>query len=165
MSCHVAEHRHARRFPMTEAPAVMSGELTDKQLSYVEYYVGSHNATQAAIKAGYSRDTAYSSGQRLLKNVEVAAAIAEREADIANQLGLTKQRILEALWDAYQRAVAMPDGKQLSVAVKCLELLMRHRSMLRDRHHVEMSANVVYTLDLGAELDAELGDGPGELPM
>jgi hypothetical protein len=113
--------------------------------------------TQAAIKAGYSPDTAYSSGQRLLKNVEVAAAITEREADIANQLGLTKQRILEALWDAYQRALAVPDGRQLSVAVKCLELLLRHRGMLTDRQQVEVAGTVTYTLDLGNDLE------PGDL--
>jgi hypothetical protein len=143
----------------------MRGELTDKQAGFVEYYVASHNATQAAIKAGYSPDTAYSSGQRLLKNVEVAAAITEREADIANQLGLTKQRILEALWDAYQRALAVPDGRQLSVAVKCLELLLRHRGMLTDRQQVEVAGAVVYTLDLGADLDAEAGNESGKLPV
>jgi hypothetical protein len=143
----------------------MTGELTDKQLSFVEYYVASHNATQAAMKAGYSPDTAYAIGHQNLRKLEISAAIAEREDDIANQLGLTKQRILEALWDAHQRALAAPNGRQLSVAVKCLELLLRHRGMLNDRHQIEMSGAVVYTLDLGAELDAELGDGPGELPM
>ena len=44
--------------------------LNDKQkLFYKEYLVDS-NATQAAIRAGYSKKTAYSQGQRLLKHVE-----------------------------------------------------------------------------------------------
>ena len=46
--------------------------LTAKQQAFVEAYCG--NATEAALKAGYSPKTAYSQGQRLLKNDEVKAA-------------------------------------------------------------------------------------------
>lgn len=35
-----------------------SGELTYKQKKFCEYYIVSHNATESAIKAGYSRKTA-----------------------------------------------------------------------------------------------------------
>ena len=45
--------------------------LTPKQKAFCEYYIANHNATQSAIKAGYSEKTAYSQGQRLLKNVEI----------------------------------------------------------------------------------------------
>ena len=45
--------------------------LTPKQQAFCEYYIANHNATQSAIKAGYSEKTAYSQGQRLLKNVEI----------------------------------------------------------------------------------------------
>jgi phage terminase small subunit len=45
---------------------------------FVEAYLQSFNATQAAKAAGYSEKTAYSIGQRLLKNVEVGALIQER---------------------------------------------------------------------------------------
>jgi len=43
----------------------------------VEYVGNKFNATEAAKRAGYSEKTAYSQGQRLLKNVEVKAGIAE----------------------------------------------------------------------------------------
>jgi hypothetical protein len=38
--------------------------------------------------------------------------------------------------------------------------------MLHDRQHIELSGDVVYTLDLGNDLDPEdePGDEPGELP-
>ena len=61
----------------------MTGEgadkkLTNKQRVFVEEYLRDFNATQAAIRAGYSKRTAYSIGQRLLKNVEVNGAIQQR---------------------------------------------------------------------------------------
>lgn len=39
--------------------------LTPKQQAFCDNYIVSHNATDAAIKAGYSSKTAYSQGQRL----------------------------------------------------------------------------------------------------
>lgn len=54
------------------------GELTTKQRLFVEAYLANPNATEAAKAAGYSEKTAYSQGQRLLKNVEIAAALKER---------------------------------------------------------------------------------------
>lgn len=44
--------------------------LSLKQQKFCEFYVQSGNATEAAKRAGYSEKTAYSIGQRLLKNVE-----------------------------------------------------------------------------------------------
>jgi phage terminase small subunit len=51
--------------------------VTPKQKRFVAAYEG--NATEAALKAGYSKKTAYAQGQRMLKNVEVKAAIKARE--------------------------------------------------------------------------------------
>ncbi len=44
--------------------------LSLKQQKFCEYYVEFGNATEAAKRAGYSVKTAYSQGQRMLKNVE-----------------------------------------------------------------------------------------------
>jgi phage terminase small subunit len=49
--------------------------LNDAQAAFVREYLKCFNATQSAIRAGYSEKTAYSQGQRLLKHVEVSAAI------------------------------------------------------------------------------------------
>ena len=53
--------------------------LTQKQQAFIECYTG--NATEAAKLAGYSEATAYSIGQRLLKQPKVAAAIRARDAE------------------------------------------------------------------------------------
>jgi phage terminase small subunit len=50
-----------------------------KRVRFCAEYLIDLNATQAAIRAGYSVKTAYSQGQRLLKNAEVAAALAEAQ--------------------------------------------------------------------------------------
>lgn len=56
--------------------------LSNKQQVFVNAYLRTFNATKAAKEAGYSEDTAYSQGARLLKHVEIANAIRARmEAD------------------------------------------------------------------------------------
>lgn len=71
--------------------------LTPKQAAFVREYLVDLNATQAAIRAGYSEKTAYSQGQRLLKNVEVQAAIAEAQAQRAKRTEVTADRVVEEL--------------------------------------------------------------------
>lgn len=56
----------------------MSAKLTYRQGLFVEHYLQNPNATDAAIKAGYSPKTAYSQGHRLLKNVEVRKRVKMR---------------------------------------------------------------------------------------
>ena len=56
--------------------------FTKKQRVFIDEYVTCWNASEAARRAGYSKKTAYSIGQRLLKDVEVAAVIDDRLASI-----------------------------------------------------------------------------------
>lgn len=49
--------------------------MTPKQEAFAREYLIDLNATQAAIRAGYSAKTAMSQGERLLRNVEVSRAI------------------------------------------------------------------------------------------
>ena len=55
--------------------------LSPKHQIFVNEYLKCWNASAAARSAGYSEKTAYSSGQRLLKDVEISAAINERVAE------------------------------------------------------------------------------------
>ena len=50
-------------------------KLTPKQAEFVRQYLVDLNATQAAIRAGYSEKTANEQGSRLLANVSVSQAI------------------------------------------------------------------------------------------
>lgn len=55
----------------------MAAELTPKQAAFVQEYTLDLNATQAAIRAGYSERTAGEQASRLLANVKIAAAVQE----------------------------------------------------------------------------------------
>lgn len=74
-----------------------ANELTPKQARFVDEFMIDLNATQAAKRAGYSEFTADVQGPRLLGNVGVAAAIAARQAAIAQKLGVTQERIVAEL--------------------------------------------------------------------
>ena len=72
-------------------------ELTGKQKRFVEEYLCDLNATQAAIRAGYSAKTAYSMGQRLLKEVEIQTAIQAAMNIRADRTQITQDNVLNEL--------------------------------------------------------------------
>jgi len=72
----------------------VAGKLTDRQLRFCEEYLVDLNATQAAIRAGYSERTAYSSGQRLLKKVEVAEQIRQMKEQRSRRTQITQDFVL-----------------------------------------------------------------------
>lgn len=69
-------------------------KLTAKQQRFVEEYLVDLNATQAAIRAGYSPNTANEQGSRLLANVSVRACIDIEMAERAKRTGINADRIL-----------------------------------------------------------------------
>ncbi len=69
--------------------------LSLKQKRFCEEYVIFGNATEAAKKAGYSEKTAYSQGQRLLKNVETQKYIAELTTRRKNEKIASADEVLE----------------------------------------------------------------------
>lgn len=55
--------------------------LNERQKAFADYYIQTGNATEAAIKAGYSEKTAYSIGNENLKKPEISVYISERMAE------------------------------------------------------------------------------------
>lgn len=82
---------------MAKQAAAEAAKLTAKQSRFVDEYLVDLNATQAAIRAGYSEKTAESQGARLLRNAKVAAAIQERMADREKRTEVTQDRVLKEL--------------------------------------------------------------------
>lgn len=68
--------------------------LTPKQQRFVEEYLIDLNATQAAIRAGYSARTAQEQSSRLLSNAIVSAAVAERRTALAERAQVTQEQIV-----------------------------------------------------------------------
>lgn len=71
--------------------------LTDKQQRFVDEYLIDLNATQAAIRTGYSANSAHVTGSRLLSDAKIQAAVAEGRAKLAGKLEITQERILSEM--------------------------------------------------------------------
>ena len=69
-------------------------ELNPKQARFCDEYLVDLNATQAAIRAGYSQKTAGEIGYELLKKPEVQARIAELQAARAKRMEVTQDQVL-----------------------------------------------------------------------
>ena len=78
--------------------------LNAKQSKFASEYAIDFNATQAAIRAGYSGKTAYSQGQRLLKKAEVAAAIELKQQALAVRNEITRDEVVGYLREAIEIA-------------------------------------------------------------
>ena len=71
------------------------GKLNSRQQLFCEYYIQTHNATQSAIKAGYSAKTAENIGCKLLRNSKVAAQIQAIAQPIHDRNIASGQEVME----------------------------------------------------------------------
>lgn len=96
----VTRSRRPPRPPPKPAPQPRLAH-NERRARFVAEYLIDSNATQAAIRAGYSPRTAYSQGHRLLKDVEIGRQIAARqqsvEAKLADRYEITQDRIKREL--------------------------------------------------------------------
>lgn len=97
--------------------------LTPKQQRFVEEYLIDLNATQAAIRAGYSAKTAKQQGGRLLTNVDVSEAVAAAQTERSEKTGVTVDWVLTEAAAMYEEAKADGDRKN---ALKALEMCGKH---------------------------------------
>lgn len=72
-------------------------KLTDKQQIFIKEYLIDLNATQAAIRAGYSKDTAKEMGYENLTKPHIADAIAVAMAERAERLDTSADGVIKDL--------------------------------------------------------------------
>ena len=84
--------------------------LTDKQKRFCDEYLCDMNATQAAIRAGYSKRTAYRTGADNLKKPQIRAYIDKRMAEKDAELIATQNEVLQYLTSVMR-------GKSVAVEV------------------------------------------------
>lgn len=68
--------------------------MTEKQKRFVEEYLIDLNATQAAIRAGFSVRTANEQGSRMLANVSIQTAISKAMAERSKRTGVNQDRVV-----------------------------------------------------------------------
>ncbi|MDY2947083.1 MAG: terminase small subunit [Mannheimia varigena] len=131
------------------------GKLTDKQKRFIEEYLIDLNATQAAIRAGYSEDTAKEMGYENLTKPHIQEAIQQAKNQRSERTQITQDDVLNGLLEV----IAMSTGKKIvtetdvakndngelvgfdiaktkfepAAANKALELLGKHLGMFKDK--------------------------------
>lgn len=121
----------------------MAKRLTDKQQRFADEYLIDLNATQAAIRAGYSVKTATEQAARLLTNVKVQEYIQKRQNKLQANTGITQEKVLAEL-AAIGFSVSTdfaPNGIPLinaehktSSKIKALELIGKHIGMFEQKN-------------------------------
>jgi phage terminase small subunit len=127
----------------------MAKELTDKQKRFCEEYLIDLNATQAAIRSGYSEKTAKEIGYEHLTKPHIAAYIEEKQKKLEKKTEITQEWVLNNLKKIAERcmqqeAMTDKDGNfegvfkfEASGANKALELIGRHLGMFNDKLRLE----------------------------
>lgn len=118
--------------------------MNEKQARFVEEYCVDFNATQAAIRVGYSEKTAYSQGQRLLKHAEVAAAIADRKKSLSERSELNEKYVLDTL-----RSIADDKDQPGAARVTAATNIGKHLGMFVER---SINENHNFNADVSDEI-------------
>lgn len=141
----------------------MEKKMTKKQMRFCDEYLIDLNATQAAIRAGYSEKTAYSIGVENLKKPEIKKYIADRMAEkdaalIADQdevlryltsvmRGESQSSVLARTDTGSEEVIEKaPDEKE---RLKAAELLGKRYGLYTDKIESDVDVDVNITVDYG----------------
>ena len=138
-------------------------KLTEKQERFCLEYIKDLNATQAAIRAGYSERSANNIGPTNLVKPSISARIGELKAEIAESIKIDATWLLQASVDLYNKCmegeeVKDRDGASMGFAKfhpagagKALELIGKHvdvQAFERDKDEEETgeSLNISFSV-------------------
>lgn len=134
------------------------GKLTKKQELFVKEYLIDLNATQAAIRAGYSKKTAQEIGAQNLSKLMIAEAIQVEMDKRAKRIEVNSDYVLSGITRVIERCeqaepVRDKDGNETgeyvfnaSSALKGYELLGKHLKLFTDKIEVEVSESLAERL-------------------
>lgn len=95
--------------------------LTAKQQKFINEYLLDLNATQAAIRAGYSEKTAYSIGNENLSKPYIKIEIERLQKETATQLQITKEDLINDLIAI--KNLCLTDPKVINNSIKAIEVI------------------------------------------
>lgn len=142
-------------------------KLTAKQKRFCDEYLIDMNITQAAIRAGYSKKTAYAIGQENLKKPTLKKYIekrmAEKEAElVADQAEVMKYLtsvlrgkseseivVIEGVGEGCSEARTMRKAPDEKERLKAAELLGRAHMMFTDKVEQTVDMDLNITVDYG----------------
>lgn len=126
--------------------------LTPKQQRFVEEYLIDLNATQAAIRAGYSEKTAKEIGSENLTKPNIAKAITEAQEKLSNKAQVTVEMVVQGLLN---EAKDLSEGSTQSARVSAWAHLGKHLGMFKDKVEHSGKLEIESLSSLMDELSAE----------
>ena len=125
-----------------------ASKLTEKERIFADEYIKTTNATQSAIKAGYSEKTARSKGSQLLTKVNVRKYIDEVMHERSKNTIATADEVLEYLTSVVRGEEKDAFGLDVSIAdrTKAAELLGKRYMLFADK------------VKLDAEIEIDISD-------
>ena len=115
-------------------------DISAKRRRFAEEYVLDGNATAAAIRAGYSARSAHVTACRMLKEPVVQAAVAERQALVAEELEVTRQEVMRGLLEAVEIARVQADPSAMVKAWSEIARMCGYYAPVKQRVDVSVSA-------------------------
>jgi phage terminase small subunit len=115
-------------------------KLTAKQQAFIKEYLIDLNSTQAAIRAGYSKNTAAEIGFENLRKPHIKEAIDKEINKRSEKLQITAEYVLNKLKD-----ITDNDDEKTADRLKGLELLGRHLKLFTDKleHSGETGVKII----------------------
>lgn len=123
--------------------------LTLKQARFVDYYIQTGNASEAARRAGYSEKTACSIGEENLRKPEIRRALERRLKELESQRIAETKEVLEHLTSVLRgeltEEMVTPTGKKITAAVRetdklrAADMLLRVNGAYKEKLDVQMS--------------------------
>lgn len=111
-------------------------KLTDKQRTFCEEYLVDLNGAQAAIRAGYSEDSARVIASQNLSKLNIQEYIQELQGNRSKSTAITAEYVLTSLQAVANRCME-EETYEHAGANKALELLGKHMALFTDRVQVE----------------------------
>ncbi len=115
--------------------------MKPKQARFVAEFLKDQDATKAARRAGYSAKTARVQGPRLLRNLEIRAAIDAKLSAISEKCELSAEKIIKRIEDIAFDQLADPKN-----VLKACELLGKYMKLFTDRIQVDTPGKVLIEL-------------------
>jgi len=111
-------------------------KLTGKQEAFCQEYIIDLNATQAAIRAGYSEDTARQIGSQNLTKVDIQERLAELMSERNKRVQVSADYVLERAKMIHEACWNQDDAKN---SIAALKLVGDHVNVQAFKQHTEIS--------------------------
>ena len=126
--------------------------MNHKRKIFVSEYARSGNATEAAKKVGYSERTAYSTGQRLLKNAEIVKEISKIQNEALEKAEMSIADVVNLV-----KGIAT-GGKSETVRLRAMDMLLKYLGAYNDDMKLILKMNDAELSKLADKLIEKLNE-------